>query len=339
MCFIGIFIAVCSAIRYALDVAIVGLSVSMSYAVGRGAIRRAREVQWFSPEDIERFSSGMRHAFGAPPLAVTLYAAFLGLDLLAVSIFLLTKSDWFFISISAVAGIMLCAATFVDWFMRLRYVFSFAPVRKSAMWILGFFATTAILFSTVVAKQLTHGIAHVDPASMPEFVNLVTAFVFPFALSAVMSAVLTFLMVSQYVALFIITCAKWTPNGGFTMVLPAGHKRLLGAGHEDLDGKNVPASQPWWNKLIDGLHHILRPMGTGVIAFLVISGGVFVANFAKSIPQGWLQSALVSIEYRRPHLCENILATVPIAYLQGGYVSMATPEGNGYNFSVEKCHK
>lgn len=216
---------------------------------------------------------------------------------------------------------------------------SITVIRQSAKLVLAFLAATTVFLSTVIAKQLTHSIAQADPASMPEFVRLISAFVFPFALSAVLSATLSFVMITQYVVLlagmFVTMPIRYT----VASFSPPMRSRLVGIGYRVLYGRRPSNIRPWWDQLVDGVQHFLRPVGTGAIAGLVISLGLVVVDIAGHIPGKYMQALLVKTEYRSPHRCENVATSAHIAYLQDGYVSVAIPHLEGYKFSIEKCHK
>lgn len=336
---VGLLIVVWGAIRYVPNLAASVFMALVSYAGVRSVIRRARKARWPSRWDVVRFVRGMRKSIAASPVALTLYAACFGLSSIAASILMWTQSHLVFALFGIAIGVVLCVATFIDWYARLRYVLSIAVVRQTAKLLVAFLAATTVFMSTVIAKQLTHGIAQADPASMPEFVRLVSAFVFPFALSAVLSASLSLVMIAQYVVLLagilVTTPIKYT----VACFSPPMRTRLAGIGYRVLCGKRPSTNQPWWDQLVDGVQHFLRPVGTGAIAGLVIVLGLVVVDLAGHIPEKYLQALLVMTEYRNPHLCENVLATAHVAYLQDGYVSVAVRQSEGYKFSVQKCHK
>ena len=174
---------------------------------------------------------------------------------------------------------------------------------------------------------------------MPEFVRLASAFIFPFALSVVLSTTLTVLMIAQYVILLIgVLVTIPTQNVAMFFSQPK-QNQSKGLFHKLLYGKKRSKNQPWWGRLVDGVQHFLRPVGTGGVAIVVIFVAVSVLNLAGHIPKMYLQKLLVMTEYRNPHLCENIAPLIHVVYLQNGYVSVATPAVDGYKFSVEKCHK
>ena len=336
---VGLVIVVWGAIRYAPTLAIFALMALMSYAGVRSVVRRARKARWLSRWDVVRFVRGMRKSFAASPVALTLYAACFGMASIAASVLMWTQSPLVFALFGVAVGVVLCVATFIDWYARLRYVLSITVIRQSAKLVAAFLATTTVFLSTVIAKQLTHSIAQADPASMPEFVRLISAFVFPFALSAVLSATLSFVMITQYVVLlagmFVTMPIRYT----VASFSPPMRSRLVGVGYRVLYGRRPSNNRPWWDQLVDGVQHFLRPVGTGAIAGLVIFLGFVVVDLAGHIPGKYMQALLVKTEYRSPHLCENVLASAHVAYLQDGYVSVATPLSEGYKFSVDKCHK
>lgn len=336
---VGLVIVVWGAIRYVPTLAVFALMALMSYAGVRSVVRRARKARWLSRWDVVRFVRGTRKSFAASPVALTLYAACFGMASIAASVLMWTQSPLVFALFGIAVGVVLCVATFIDWYARLRYALSITVIRQSAKLVVAFLAATTVFLSTVIAKQLTHSIAQADPASMPEFVRLISAFVFPFALSAVLSATLSFVMITQYLVLlagmFVTMPIKYT----VACFSPPMRTRLVGIGYRVLYGRRPPNNRPWWDQLVDGVQHFLRPVGTGAIAGLVIFLGLVVVDFAGHIPGKYLQALLVKTEYRSPHLCENVLASAHVAYLQDGYVSVATPQSEGYKFSVEKCHK
>lgn len=106
-----------------------------------------------------------------------------------------------------------------------------------------------------------------------------------------------------------------------------------------IHGKHPPKNRTWWIAVVDGGQFILRPVGTAIIALLVISLGQIFVKATESVPQKYLQILLVNTEYHQMHLCENVPAERPVAYLQGGYVSVATISDDHYSFSTMKCHK
>lgn len=336
---VGLVIVAWCAIRYVPTLAAFVLMLIMSYAGVRSVVRRARKARWLSRWDVVRFVRGMRKSFAASPVALTLYAACFGMASIAASVLMWTQSPLVFTLFGVAVGVLLCVATFIDWYARLRYVLSITVIRQSAKLAVAFLAATTVFLSTVIAKQLTHSIAQADPASMPEFVRLVSAFVFPFALSAVLSATLSFVMIAQYVVLlagmFVTLPIKYA-IAGFS---PPMRSQLVGIGYRVLYGRRPSNNRPWWDQLVDGVQHFLRPVGTGAIAGLVIFLGLGVVDLAGHVPEKYLQALLIKTEYRSPHLCENVLTSAHVAYLQDGYVSVATPQSEGHKFSIEKCHK
>ncbi|MDH1291435.1 hypothetical protein N5C43_09220 [Comamonas terrigena] len=207
----------------------------MSYAGFRSVIRRARKVRWLSLWAIARFVRGMRKSFTASPFALTLYAACFGMVPTSTSILMLTQSPLIFSFFGFITGVLLCVATFIDWYTRLRYVLSIAVIRQSTKFVVAFLATTTVFLSTVIAKQLTHSISQADPASMPEFVRFISAFVFPFALSAVLSATLSLVMIAQYVALFI----------GISASIPIAHMAFYFSPQKKKISKNFSLDIAW----------------------------------------------------------------------------------------------
>ncbi len=336
---IGSIITLLLSIRYAPTLAMSTLMALMSYAGFRSVIRRAREAQWLSLRDIMRFVRGMRKSFTASPVALTLYAACFGIASISTGILMWTQSPLVFSFFGITAGVVLCVATFIDWYARLRYILSIAVIRKSIKLVVAFLATTTVFLSTVMAKQLTHSISQADPTSMPEFVRLISAFVFPFALSAVLSATLSLVMIMQYIALFIGISVSIPITYAASSFSPQMRNKLAGISYRVLHGKRPLNNRAWWDKFVDGVQHFFRPIGTGAIAGLVIFLGMAVINLAEHIPKKYMKALLVNTEYRNPHLCENVLASAHVTYLQDGYVSVATSSSEGYKFSVEKCHK
>ena len=164
---IGLVIVVWGAIRYVPTLAVFALMALMSYAGVRSVVRRAREARWLSRWDVVRFVRGMRKSFVASPVALTLYAACFGMASIAASVLMWTQSPLVFAMFGVAVGVVLCVATFIDWYARLRYVLSITVIRQSAKLVVAFLASTTVFLSTVIAKQLTHSIAQADPASMP----------------------------------------------------------------------------------------------------------------------------------------------------------------------------
>jgi hypothetical protein len=327
------------AIQYTPMLVAFALTAFFSFAGIRSFLRRAQSARLASKWQLMRFVRQIRRSFGASPAALALYAACFGTAGIAMSLLILTKSPSVFAVFASIVGVLLCIATFLDWYVRLKYILSIEIVRQSAKLVVVFLATTTAFFSTVLAKQLTHSLAQADPSSMPEFVRLVSAFVFPFALSAVLSVALTLVMIAQYAALLVGLLVTTPVKYMVASTLPSMRARLDGILYRILNGKKPPKHRPWGESLVDGVQHFLRPIGTGAIAGLVIILGLAVAGLAGHIPGKYLQALLVKTEYRSPHLCENVPPFGQIAYLQDGYVSVATPQDEGYIFSVTKCHK
>ena len=286
----GLLFVVWGAIRYTPMLAILVLMALLSCAGVCSVLRRARSARWPSKWDVVRFMRGMRRSFAASPVALTLYAACFGLVAIAASVFMLTQSAFVIALFGFAVGVVLCFATFTDWHARLKYVLSISVVRQSAKLMVAFLAATTLFLSTVIAKQLTHSIAQADPASMPEFVRLISAFVFPFALSAVLSATLSFVMITQYMALlagmFVTLPIKYT-IACFSQPM---RTRLVGIGYRVLYGRRPSNNRPWWDQLVDGVQHFLRPVGTGAIAGLAIFLGLVVVDLAGHIPGKYLQA-------------------------------------------------
>lgn len=311
----------------------------LTYGGALGVVRRLQDVRWLSRWRLVRFSRGIRKSFVASPVSLALYAICFFLAALTGSTLVLTQSPLVITLYGVSIGIVLSAATFLDWYARLKYVLSISIAKQVVKWIVAFLATITVFLSTVIAKQLTHSIAQADPASMPEFVRLVSAFVFPFALSAVISASLTALMVAQYLVLFVGLSLAMPLKVAVSSFSPSIRKHWGEIGYRVLNGKRPLNSRPRWGQLINGVQHFFRPVGTGAIAALVSLLGIYSVNLAGHIPKKYMQALLVMTEYRAPHLCENVLDSKYVAYLQDGYVSVATPLAEGYKFSVEKCHK
>jgi hypothetical protein len=315
------------------------LMALLSYAGFVSAMHLARQAKWLSKWEIVRAMRSVRKAVNASPVALVFYALCLGLTSITVCIFIVTESVFIFSILGILIGIVLCVATLLDWYARLHFVVTIKPIRRFAKWGLAFLSATTIFVSTVVAKQLTNSISLVDPSSMPEFVRIASAFIFPFALSVVLLTTLTILMIAQYVILLIgVLVTIPTQNVAMLLSQPKQNqsKELV---YKLLYGKKRSKNQPWWGRLVDGVQHFLRPVGTWGVAIVVIFFGVSVLNLAGHIPKKYLQQLLVMTEYRNPHLCENIAPLIHVVYLQNGYVSVATPDVDGYKFSVEKCHK
>ena len=257
---------------------------------------------------------------------------------LAGGTLVLTQSPVVFTLFGVAIGVVLSVATICDWYARLKYVLSISALRQFVKLVVAFLATATVFLSAVIAKQLTHSITLADPASMPEFVRLVSTFVFPFAFSAVLSVALSVLMISQYLVLLVGMIIAIPTRYSLAIFSPR-RGNLNGIGYRILNGRRPLKSRPCWDRIVDGVQHFLRPVGTGAVAALVLLLGNAVINLTGLIPDKYVQTLLVKTEYRNPHLCENVMMSAHIVYLPGGYVSVATRNLDGYKFSVEKCHK
>jgi hypothetical protein len=307
------------------------------YAGIRNFLHRVQTANWLSKWALIRFVRRIRKSFGTSPTALALYAGCFALSCVTL---LTAVAQYKYVALFStfLTGILLCVATALDWYVRLKYVLSSAMMRKIAKIVIGFLATATVFFSTVLAKQLTHSIAQADPSSLPEFVRIVSAFVFPFALSAVISVSLTLVMIVQYavllIGLFFITSSQHLANFFSTR----WRAQLRGITYRIVNGKKPPIKRAWWEITANGVQFFLRPVGSGAFAALIICLGLSAAELAGHIPSNYLQIMLVKTEYRHPHLCENVSSSSSVAYLQDGYVSVATKGSDGYVFSTVKCH-
>jgi hypothetical protein len=323
--------------KFSPELVLVLIGLLFLYAGIVVAFRQARSVRWFSKWGWIRRVRKIRRAFTAPPLALALYAVCFTLAGLACIALVLTKSPIVFSVINAFCGFTLCLATLVDWHQRLKHMLSTGWVKRLAKLGLVFLATATVFLSLILAKQVTSSIAQVDPAAMPEFVRFLSTLLYPFALAIVVSLTLSIIMLVQYLFLMI----------GMLFRIPATYlaglfsfktrKKLEVLSYRIFYGKRPPIDRTFWDRLMNGSQHIFRPLGTGVIAVAIAFLGQFIIGLAAQVPDRAFKSVLVAVEYRRDHSCDNVSKTSPVAYLQDGYVSVATASLDGVRFSVQKC--
>lgn len=311
----------------------------LTYAGARSFLRRARQAKWVSKWTLMRSIRGVRKTFLASPEALAMYAACFCVASFAVCTLMVTQSQLVTAVFIPICGGLLCIATFLDWYARLNFVLSIPRIRQLAKVLVTFLAAATVFFSTILAKEITHEVAQADPSAMPEFVRLLATLIYPFALSAVLSATLSIVMLLQYVGLIFMLLGSTFANQMGNFLVSTLAKPIKSFGYRILNGRRPPQHRSVLDEFVDGTQHFFRPIGTGAIAALVLTAGLGVKSLMSNVPNHYMQMFLVMTEYRSPHLCENVPSTKHVAYLQDGYVSVATPLVQGYLFSIEKCHR
>lgn len=318
------------------------VAVLLTYAGVKLTVSRLREVDRASKWTVIRLLGKWRKSFKPPPIAMALYAlslAFFGLMLVLMS---LTQSPWVIATVGSLGGIVLCTATALDWYIRLRYLYTFPHVKTIGRVLLAFFGLTTVFLSNIVAKQVVHSISLADPTATQDFLKLTSVFVFPIVLCAVFLAVLTALMVSQYVLLLLgLTVSSLVKN--FSLLVTTKQRvRTEDFFYRIIYGKRR-RKQNGWSPVADiakGIPHVLRPLGTFAIAGVVIIVGTGWMQTMATIPSKYIQVLLIETEYHWPHLCENVDSTSRVSYHQDGYISVATKnKDGGYDFAMAKCHR
>ncbi len=323
--------------KFSPELVVVLIGVLFLYAGSVVAFRQGKSVRWFSKWVWIRRARKIRRAFIAPPLALALYAVCFALAGLACIALALTKSPIVFSGINALCGFTLCLATLVDWHQRLKHMLLTGWVKWLAKAGFAFLATATIFVSTILAKQATSSLAQVDPAAMPEFVRLLSTLLYPFALAIVVSLTLSTIMLVQYLFLMISILFRIPASYLAGLFSSQTRKKLQILSYRIFYGKRPPIDRTFWDRLMDGSQHVFRPLGTGVIAVAVAFMSHLIIGLADQVPDRVFKSLLVAVEYRREHSCDNILKTSHVAYLQDGYVSVATSSVDGVKFSVQKC--
>ncbi|WP_157786936.1 hypothetical protein [Herbaspirillum rubrisubalbicans] len=313
------------------------LVAAMAYGAYRQFIAQAAQIGWVSKWSSLRTLRKMRKAYLASPMALFLYTGSIALGLTG---FLTSQLPAVYISLPffTLSGILLCVATIVDWYDRLKYVLVSKWAKRIVGAIFSFLGATTVIVSNIVANHLVHFIAQADAARMPEFVRAASAFIYPFALAVVVSLVLVIVTSFQFLGLFAGGIASSTLRAS-AMVVSNNQSAADHLMYRLINGKRPAKSRVWWQIFPSGLEVIGRPIGTGSLAVLagLAASGIFMVAGAASAP--YLQRALVMAEYHTPHLCENVRNDAAVAYQDDGYVSVALKNGAGYIFTQEKCHK
>lgn len=323
--------------RYAPKLLLSVVAVGMAYAGARGFLSVPLRHRWVSKWSLVRRLRKLRKALNPQPAAFAMYSACFGCTWAAVLLFMAIESVPVLYGSVVMVGVLLCFGTLLDWYGRLQHVMSSAVARKLATTAAGFLAAVVAFASLVVAKQVVHGIAHVDPAAMPEFVRLCASLVFPCMYAGAVAVLLSGLMLAQYVFLAMMLIAGSVVRWATVAVSSERRKESTDFLYRLVHGRKPPNARVWWHSCVDGIHHLLRPIGTGLVVVLVLGAGQGLVGLFAVIPQHVLQQALVMVEYRVPHLCDSVPHTVPVAYLPGGYVSVAKASGQAYEFALAKC--
>lgn len=309
----------------------------MFCCVVRYAVNQVRRTTWFSKWSMVRRLRQMRKVYLVSPVPMALYAVCAAF---CFAVPLLTSLGWLTVQMicMVLAGVILCAATIADWYVRLKYLLQSKLAKRAIVAIVGFLGTATIFTSNVIANHLVFSVSQADPAKMPEFVRLASAFVYPFSLAVVVSAFLVVLMLMQSVVM--ILCA-WTSTL-FRHVTGAASERLQkkaeSMAYRLLTGRRPPVCRPWWDKLGGTFQFMLRPIGTGALAAIVVLAGVGIARIGSFVPTPFVQQALVTTQYHTPHRCENVDPAASIAFQDDGYVSVALKSEGQYKFDNKKCH-
>lgn len=339
---IALAITVLALFLYKQTLAATAVALFLTYAGVELTVSRLREVHRASKWTVIRLLRKWRKSFKAPPIAMALYALSIALFGLMLVMLFLTKSPWVLTPLMWLAGIVLCAATALDWFIRLRYLYTFHYVKTIGRLVFVFLGLATVFLSNIVAKQVVHSVSLADPIATQDFVKLTSVFVFPFVLCTVLSAVLTVLMVSQYALLLLgLTISMLVKN----LLIPFSVEKKVrvedflyritsGKRRRRKNGLNPLAD------LAKGIPHVLRPLGTGAIAGIIITIGAGLMQTMAAIPSKYVQTLLVETEYHWPHLCENVGSVSRVSYHQDGYISVATKnKEGGYDFAMAKCHR
>jgi len=325
--------------QWAPKVLLALLILAMAVAGVKGFLAVPARHRQISRWSVIRYLRRMRKALQSQPAAMAWYSASFALICVAALLLVATESPNSLYLLAPLIGIPLCIGTLLDWYGRLSFVLSSALARKLAKASAGFLAAVVAFASTVLAKQLAHGISHVDPAAMPEFVRLCATLVFPYAFAAVATVSLSALMFAQYIVMTTLLIGTWAVRSA-TMAVPVdSYRRLAFLTYRVAYGRKPPAKRDWWYPFVAGVQHLMRPFGTAIVVVGVATMSTGLLALFDMVPNRLLQQALVAVEYRAHHLCENVPSQTPIAYLSGGYVSVARRVADGYEFEVAKCHK
>jgi len=300
----------------------------------------ARGVRWPSLRDRVALVRRIRRSFAAPPIALALYGACSAMMMLATLLMLLQPSPWVITACGIACVTLLALAAFFDWRARLAYLLRFRSIRRFVRLAFAFLATATVFLAGVLVKRAVSELTRVDPAAFPDFVWLAGVIVYPFALLLVLAAALAAYMLAQYVvvmtAFFFDMVLRWV---GGIFIFPQTRLKLADLRYRLVNGRRRPRHYPWWRRATDGIQYLLRPAGTAVMLLAICLAADGAASLSEPLfTRSLAGRLLVEVEYRPSHACEEVQAGARVAYLGDGYVSVATWRGDGYEFSVGKCH-
>jgi hypothetical protein len=239
-----------------------------------------------------------------------------------------------------IGAVALCVATVVEWHGVLSRIVLSSAMKTPVKLAMGFIGAVVAFASTVFAKHLVHAVVEVDPASFPEFVRLAAAALFPLAFALTLALSVGALMMLQYMFMVVFLLASWVASSAMAPIPAAARRSISTTTYRILHGRRPEAAIAWWQFMVEGVHHLMRPIGTTVVLVLVVGAAKGMVYGMSAVPTRYVQHALVHVEYRWPHRCENVPAAVRVAYLSGGYVSTADERvGGGYVFGLARCHK
>ena len=312
------FILFCSAVRY--------------------AVVQVRKATWISKWSMVRRIRQMRKVYLASPVALALYSV---CAVFCCATPLAQAAGWMTVGLVCMilAGIVLCTATIADWYTRLKFLLESKLAKRAILAIVGFLGTTTIFTSNIIANHVAFHVSQADPAKMSEFVHLASAVVYPFSLALVVSGFLVLLMLMQSVAMILGVWMTTLFRHVASATAPQLQKKVESMAYRLITGRRPPKSRAWWDKLAGAFQFVMRPIGTGSLAVIVVFAGVAIARVGSYVPMSFMQQALVTIEYHTPHQCENVDSAASISFQDDGYVSIATKtDGGAYRFTIKKCH-
>lgn len=196
--------------------------------------------------------------------------------------------------------------------------------------------------SLAVAKDVAHGITHIDPKFLGEFTALLTCCTLPFVYVGAASAALLLYATWEILLFFVIGLLSTVVTTVFAVPHSfAGRRRKKSwsmTWYRLRNGKCPPGGALPKTGFMsqEEILRITSPLSKLALAMVLVTGAQQVTT-GVPVTSPFLGRLMVSMEYRPDSGCINLDPVLPVAYMEDGWVSVARRTEDSVGFSTLKC--
>lgn len=244
---------------------------------------------------------------------------------LAWVIEILLSKKWSGVSYGLVIGASTasCAAFLLETQAKVRAALASVWARVLGKAMFGVLALLVNYLATSLAKHFVHLVVHADPKFFPEFIGIISigiaALLFLAAIQFAVSLLGLLRLLSSYVVVMLHqTVGNFAPNAfGFFWRLVFGKRaRFIAFKHS--------------------LFATVSFCGSLSLVLALAYPAILLAQHS-AYTSSVLTKFLVAVEFRSGASCANLTPSSRVAYLDRGWVSVAQPTLNGFDFPLTQC--